>query len=337
MFKIPKISPKQLLKYVVIIWIVKISLLLTTYGIGLIYLETVGPLPEDKIIIIEKGSSSWQITKQLEKDHIIKHDWFFWIISNITMKARDFKAGEYEFKKNTSPKEVIRIISKGLIVVHKLVIPEGLTNKESISLIESQSALTGNIVDTYPEGYLMGNTYHYVYGDRRQVIADKMHDDAIKFIDSQWEKRDPNVPLKDKNEAVIMASIIEKEAILPQEQSIIAGVFYNRIKKNMKLQADPTIIYAITLGQSKFDRKITKEDIRANSVYNTYHIAGLPPTPIANPSKGAIIAALHPAYHKYLYFVTNGKRGHNFSVDLVQHNSNVANYKRMVKNAPTNK
>lgn len=337
MFKIPKITLRQLVKYTVIIWIIKISLLLTIYGIGLIYLDTIGPLPEDKVIIIEKGSSSWQVSKQLGEAHVIKHDWFFWLLSNITLKARDFKAGEYEFKKKTSPKEVIRIISNGLIVIHKLVVPEGLTNKESISLIESQSALAGNIVDTYPEGYLMGNTYYYTYGDRRQMIADKMHSDAVKFIDSQWEKRDPKIPLKDKNEAVILASIIEKEAILPQEQSIIAGVFYNRLRKNMKLQADPTIIYAITLGQSKFDRKITKEDIRASSVYNTYHIVGLPPTPIANPSKGAIIAALHPASHQYLYFVTNGKRGHNFSSNLSQHNDHVSNYKKMVKNAPTNK
>lgn len=336
MFKF-NITPKLLVKYFVIYWIVKIMLLLTIYGIGLVYVEKQGPLKNNKIVIIEKGLSSWKVSQLLAKEKIIDKDWFFWIISNITLKAREFKAGEYEFKQNTNSKEVIRILSKGLIVVHKLVIPEGLTNKEVISLIEQQPALAGNIADSYPEGYLMGNTYHYIYGDRRQVIVEKMYQDAVKFIDEQWEKRDLKVPLKSKNEAVILASIVEKEAVLPQEQPIIAGVFYNRIKKNMKLQADPTIIYAITLGQSKFDRQITKEDIKTISAYNTYHVTGLPPTPISNPSKSAIIAALHPSYHDYLYFVTNGNKGHNFASNLAQHNINVSQFKKKVKNASGDK
>jgi UPF0755 protein len=174
-------------------------LLLTIYGIGLVYVEKKGPLENDKVVVIDKGLSSWSVSKLLAKENIIDHNLFFWVISNITMKAREFKAGEYEFKKNISPKEVIRILSKGLIIVHKLVIPEGLTNKEVISLIEQQPALAGNIVDTYPEGYLMGNTYHYVYGDRRQMLVEKIYADSIKFIDEQWTKRDLKLPLKSRD------------------------------------------------------------------------------------------------------------------------------------------
>jgi len=328
-----KVTPKQIIKVIAGYWILKIMLLLTIYGIGLIYLSKPGPLSADKIVVIEKGASSWQIAKQLQQEQIINHNLFFWTISHITFKAKEFKAGEYEFKKDTTPKEVIRVLSDGLIVIHKLVIPEGLTNKEVVDLIEQQKSLAGTINDTFPEGYLMGNTYHYVYGDRRQMIINKIYSDSVKFIDHEWEKRDPKLKLKDKGEAVIMASIIEKEAILPEEQPIIAGVFYNRLKKGMKLQADPTVSYALTLGQTKLDRKLTKNDTRFSSVYNTYHVIGLPPTPIANPGKGAVIAALHPAYHNYLYFVTNGKKGHNFSINLSGHNSNVASYKKMVKNA----
>lgn len=327
-----KISPKQILKFIAAYWIIKIMLLLTIYGIGLIYLSKPGPLTSDKVIVIEKGQSSWQIAKQLEQEKIVNHDLFFWVIANITLKAREFKAGEYEFKSGIPPKEVIRIVSNGLIVIHKLVIPEGLTNKEVISLIEQQQSLAGSINDNYPEGYLMGNTYYYVYGDRRQMIVDKIYADSVKFIDQEWAKRDPKLILKDKEEAVTIASIIEKEAILPAEQPVIAGVFYNRLKKNMKLQADPTVSYALTLGQSKLDRRLTKNDTKINSVYNTYYVTGLPPTPIANPGKGAIIAALHPAIHNYLYFVTDGKKGHNFSQNLSDHNKHVANYKKMIQN-----
>ncbi len=311
-------------------------LLFSIYGTGLVYLDRKGPLETNKIVLIEKGASSWEIAQLLARENVIDRGWFFWTVSNITFKARDFQAGEYEFEKHITPKEVIRILSQGLIVVHKLVIPEGLTNKEVIALIEAQKALAGNVVDNYPEGYLMGNTYQYIYGDRRQVLLDKMYQEAISFLEKEWPKRDPSLMIDNQHDAMIIASIVEKEAIVPEERSIIAGVFYNRLRKGMKLQADPTIIYGITLGQNKFDRPITKADIQSKSPYNTYYINGLPPTPIANPSKGSVLAALHPSKHNYLYFVTNGNKGHYFSATLSEHNAHVANYRKRAKNAASN-
>jgi UPF0755 protein len=307
-------------------------LLVTTYMLGVHYINLSGPLADTKTIVIEKGSSSWNIATQLQNEKIISNRYLFWTISIIFNKSRYFKAGEYEFKKEVKPVEIIDFLTKGLIVIHKLTIPEGLTNKAVIDLIEQQKALSGNIINTYPEGYLMPSTYFYVYGDRKQMILQKMYDEMIKFLDYEWEKRESSPYIKNKNDAIILASIIEKEAILSSEQPVIAGVFMNRLKKNMKLQADPTVEYALTMGQNKLNRLLTRKDTQLDSKYNTYYVKGLPPSPIANPGKGAIIAALHPAKHSFLYFVTSGSLHHNFSDTYEQHNRHIINYKKKIKN-----
>ena len=330
MLQNPKI--KKLLKLSGAILMLKIMLLVTVYSIGILYINTPGPLTENKIIVIEKGSSSWKITKQLAKENIIRHKYFFMLISLVMDKSFSFKAGEYEFEKEVKPKEIMTILTKGLIVIHRVTIPEGLTNRASIDFIDKQPALSGNINNNYAEGYLMGNTYFYVYGDRKQMILDQMYSQTTNFIDKEWEKRDKDLSIKSKEEAIILASIVEKEAVLKTEQPIIAGVFMNRLKKNMKLQADPTVEFAITSGQSKLDRLLTRNDWKLNSRYNTYFITGLPPTAIANPGKGAILAVLHPAKHDYLFFVANGNFGHNFSSTLKAHNDNFLKYKQKSKN-----
>jgi UPF0755 protein len=240
-------------------------------------------------------------------------------------------AGEYLFPKEITPAQVIDILQHGKILQHYITFPEGITNMEIIMKLNEIDILNGEISNPYSDGYLLASTYSFIYGDRRQSILDRMNKELEKNLDLLWENKQQNLPYKNKQEALIMASIIEKETNLKEEKRRVAAVFINRLRKGMKLQADPTVIYAITMGKEIFNRQLSKKDLKIVSPYNTYYFHGLPPSPITNPGIDAIKAALNPIQSNELYFVVNGSGGHNFAESLNQHNENVKAYKENTK------
>ena len=183
--------------------------------------------------------------------------------------------------------------------------------------------LTGKITESALEGQLLPETYTFAKGETRDNIIKKAKADMEKNLDEIWQKRAEGLPLKDKNELLILASLIEKETGINAERGKVASVFYNRLKIDMPLQTDPTVIYAITLGKSDLGRALTRKDLQTESPYNTYLYKGLPPTPICNAGRAALEAAANPTDTPYFYFVADGNGGHRFAKTLTEHNNNV--------------
>ena len=287
-------------------------------------------------VIIPKGYSVKKIAKELAKNQVISYPKVFWTVHRIFFSDYPLQAGEYEIPPHSSVDNIIQMMYEGRVVIHKFNIPEGLTTKGVLDKIKNDEMLIGDINKEYHEGDFIADTYHYTYGETKMMILNRIYKKSQDLIDELWAKRSPNLPLANKNEAIILASIVEKETGIASERPRIAGVFINRLRRKMKLQADPTVIYAITQGQYIFDRAITGSDLKIKSLYNTYLYAGLPPTAIANPGVMAIEAVLNPMETKELYFVANGRGGHNFSESLAIHNQHVSNYRKEKKELSEN-
>jgi len=294
-----------------------------------------GPLDDEKVIIIEPKTRINTIAQILHQEGIVHSKFSFMIIAKFYSKFRSpLRSGEYEFTKHITPLQVIRILSSGKSVVHKLVIPEGSTVSEIMNKLDAESRFIGTINENVEEGFLMPSTYFYTFRDQRSKLVLHMKSLMSDALDELMPKLSPDSPIKTRLEVLTLASIVEREAMYDDEKPRIAGVFINRLRKKMKLQADPTTIYAITLGKYKLDHPLTKAELRINSPYNTYYAAGLPPTPISCPGRKAIEAVISPMQSKDLYFVVDGTGRHNFSSSLEAHNLNIALYKetKSIKN-----
>lgn len=291
------------------------------------YLYLAGPLEEKSTIIIKQGLSTREISQILSEKNIISSAKLFEVIAKIYSIRRPLKSGEYAFTIGISPLQVIRKLASGRSVVHQLTIVEGTTVNEIIRKLNDSKILEGVISTYIPEGYLMPSTYFYSYGDKRENILAKMKVGMSYALDEMMAKLSPHSPLKTRKDVLILASIIEKEAGNDNEKAKIAAVFINRLNKNMKLQADPTTIYAITEGKYKLSRLLTRADLKIKSPYNTYYIYGLPPEAIACPGKKSLEAAVNPAISDDLFFVVDGNGGHNFSKTLSEHNNYVQSYR----------
>ena len=197
--------------------------------------------------------------------------------------------------------------------------------------LRQAEGLTGNAGLLPEEGSLLPRTYYYSFGDTREALLLRMAHAMNETIDELWPKRAPNLPLANKVEAIILASIVERETALPNERSHVAAVFLNRLRQHMKLQSDPTVIYAISNGEGVLDRPLTRDDLSVKSPYNTYVADGLPAGPICNPGYASLNAVLHPAYSNDLYFVADGSGGHVFARTLNDHNKNVVKWRAMPK------
>ena len=278
-------------------------------------------------IIVKRGYSVKKIGKELVERNVIAHPKIFYLVHRLFFRGRTLQAGEYEIPAHASIREIIKMIHQGSVLVHKLTITEGITNKEVIDHIAAENMLVGDITKEFHEGDFLADTYYYTYGESKMMVLNRIYKKSQAIIEELWEKRQENLPISSKQEAVTLASIVEKETGIASERPRIAGVFINRLKKKMKLQADPTVIYAVTQGQYVFNREITLSDLKIKSPYNTYLYEGLPPTAIASPGRAAIEAVLNPMETNELYFVANGKGGHNFSASLSDHNNHVRNYR----------
>ena len=230
--------------------------------------------------------------------------------------------------KTSSIKDIVEKIVSGVSVQHTITIPEGLSTASIVTLINSNTRIKGDFINNTDEGVLAPNTYSFDMTTNKLDLLMKMRDEQKKIVNSAWNQRAPGLPLKSTMELLILASIVEKEAGNEEDKKKVASVFLNRLKKKMRLQSDPTVVYSLTKGQGRFDRELTKSDLKTDSPFNTYKISGLPPKPICNPSQSSIYAVANPTTTDFLFFVANGKGGHNFSHNLQQHNRFVKEYRR---------
>jgi UPF0755 protein len=291
-----------------------------------------GPLPASTVVVIPKGEGVSGIAERLERDEVITDRGLFMTSIIYFMYLRGagaLKAGEYEFRKAASMRQVLDTLVEGKSIAHKVTLAEGLTSQQMVERIQANPDLKGTITEIPAEGTLLPDTYRFQIGDSRQDIVERMQVSQKKFLAKMWEERDPDVVVQTPEEAVILASIVEKETSRADERPLIASVFENRLRKKMRLQSDPTIIYGLVGGKGVLDHPITQEELDRETAYNTYKINGLPPTPIGNPGRAAIEAVLKPAKTKDLYFVADGTGGHAFAPSLDAHNDNVARWRQI--------
>ncbi len=290
-----------------------------------------GPLETTTVFVIPKGEGVNAIAERLEREGIISDRRIF-VASVIYFKVQErLKAGEYEIRKRSSMRFVLDKLVEGRAVLYKVSIPEGLTSEQIVARLNAHEMLKGEVSEVPPEGSMLPDTYKFSRGMTRQDLVDRMQAEQRKFVTRLWKKRKSGLPVKTPREAIILASIVEKETGRADERSRVAGVFVNRLKKGMRLQSDPTIIYGLVGGKATLGRGIRKSELEKATPYNTYKIKGLTPTPIANPGRAAIEAVLNPADTKDLYFVADGTGGHAFAITLAQHNLNVSAWRKIEK------
>lgn len=295
---------------------------------AIIALVVPGPATEKRIVIIPAQLGLRGIGTALMDQGLVYHPLQFTIPAKL-LEADNLKPGEYEFRPQMSVLDIIALLRAGKTIVHKITIPEGLTNGDIARLLEAEPLLTETIGTLPPEGMLFPATYHFSYGDKRPQLVAQMHKLAQTTLQELWSRRAADLPLQTPEQALVLASMVEKETGEADERARIAGVFYNRLRLGMRLQSDPTVIYALTLGKTPFKRSLTGADLAFVSPYNTYVAAGLPPAPIANPGRAALQAALRPEKHDFLYFVADGSGGHAFAKTLDEHNRYVAQWRKL--------
>lgn len=290
-----------------------------------------GPSSTAETVLIKPNTGVNQIASLLEREGVISDARIFSIGVRAYGADSELKAGEYAIDARASMHDVMELLKSGKSVLYSLTIPEGRTVVEVFQRIQDTPELSGKLPDEMPpEGSLAADTLRFTRGMDRTAVVEKLLEDQRELVDSIWERRDEGLPVKDKNEFVTLASIVEKETGIADERPRVAAVFINRLNKGMRLQSDPTIIYGLFGGQGKpADRPIYRSDIDKKTPYNTYQIDGLPPTPIANPGRAALEAVANPSQTDELYFVADGTGGHAFAKTLKEHNENVARWRKL--------
>lgn len=290
-----------------------------------------GPLDAGKIVYIESGSSTRGIADTLIAEGVMAPDGKYIFLGAAKLKKSNLKAGEYQFTAGTSIKDALALLESGKTYQRQLTVAEGLMSFEIVDIVNAAEALEGEITEIPPQGTLLPETYSYTRGENRNKVITRMKTAMENTVAELWEKRSPDTLVATPEEAVILASVVEKETGIPSERARVAGVFMNRLRQNMPLQTDPTVIYALTEGKKKLDRALLRKDLNIQSPYNTYLHAGLPPGPIANPGRESLHAVLNPEKHDFIYFVADGTGGHAFGVTLEDHLRNVARWREINK------
>lgn len=286
-----------------------------------------GPLSEPATVVVPSGTSVAMIAAELERQGVIADSDFMMWRARWRDEAHLLKAGEYVFEPGISIDGLIDQMIEGKVVAHRVTIPEGLTSLEIVEIIINAELLTGEITEIPPQGSVLPETYHFERGETRQAVLNRMTTALDLTLAELWETRADNLPIATPEEAVILASVVEKETGVASERAHIAGVFVNRLNRGMPLQSDPTVIFALTQGQAPLGRALLRKDWEYDDPYNTYKYPGLPPGPIANPGRDAIAAVLQPMDTKDIYFVADGTGGHAFAETLTEHNRNVQAYR----------
>jgi len=293
--------------------------------------------PGMEIYAVKPGMTLRAFARELSSRDVLPESHSFVWLAYLTGHQRDLKTGEYRFRNGMTARELLDQIVAGRVVEYPLVLVEGWNFRQFLDAIEEAPKLTRTLTGLspraimerlghqgeHPEGRFFPDTYYYSSGQTELAILANAYDKMQKLLQQEWEKRDNNLPFKDPYEALILASIVEKETGRADERRMIAGVFVNRLRHGMRLQTDPTVIYG--MGES-FDGNLRLKDLRRDTPYNTYTRPGLPPTPVAMPGKESLQAVMHPVITGALYFVARGDGSHDFSTTLEEHNKAVIKY-----------
>lgn len=280
-----------------------------------------GPLAKDTPFMVPDKSSLSSVADKLEKDGAISSASFFKLRARVFGLGAPIKAGEFLLPKHASPSRILSIIQGDEVLRRFVTVPEGMPSVMVYDRLMANPQLTGSI-DVPAEGSILPDTYEIARGESRQAVVLRMQAAMQRVLGELWAARGQNLAVNTPQEALTLASIVEKETGKPSERTIVAGLYSNRLKQGIMLQADPTIIYPITQGKP-LGRRIRQSEIQAVNAYNTYTMLGLPKGPITNPGKASIAAVLNPAQTDALYMVADGTGGHQFASTLEQHNANV--------------
>ncbi len=288
-----------------------------------------GPLEAPLRFDVARGEGMAAVADRLEAEGAIRNASVFRIGARYADLDAGLRFGEYEFPAGASMEEILRQLNAGGNVLRRIVVPEGWTSWQVVEALNAREDLSGAVAEAPPEGRLAPAGYDYHNGEDRQAILDRMEAEQDRLLAEAWEGRDPDLPVATPEELLTLASIVEKETGIAEERELVAGVFVNRLRRGMRLQTDPTVIYGITKGEGTLGRGLRASELAAATPYNTYVIGGLPPGPIANPGREALLAAAHPAATDFLYFVADGSGGHVFARTLEEHNANVMQWRRL--------
>jgi len=299
-------------------------------------------LRQEIIFEVEKGKGAEAIARSLKEKGVIKKEWPFLLGYKLFFSPESLKAGEYAFSLPLSSKDVLRILTEGQIYLYPLTIPEGLTAKEISELLQSQDFVEEeDFLEAFSqteavtawdeeaqnlEGYLFPETFFFPKGTTAREIVLTMVSQFKGVFTEEWKRRAQEINLS-LREVVVLASLVEKETSIPEEKELVSAVFHNRLRRRMKLDCDPTIIYVLK-GEGKFTGRLRYKDLKFDSPYNTYLYPGLPPGPICNPGRESLQAALYPAEEDYLYFVSKNDGSHHFSRTFKEHQRAVLIYQK---------
>ncbi len=283
-----------------------------------------GPAEKPLAIVVPEGASLTRAAAELEKQGAIRSAWRFRGYARVFGTGTPIKAGEYAIPAGTSASDILTLLEEGKVRQRLVPVPEGYPSILVHEALMRAEGLTGDVA-VPREGSILPDSYAYQLNDARAAVVGRMQKAMADYLAAAWKKRKPGIAVSTPEQAVILASIVEKETGKPSERRMVAAVYTNRLKRGMPLQADPTVIYPITKGKP-LGRRIKRSELQAKNGYNTYASAGLPVGPIANPGRASIDAVLDPAQSTALYFVADGTGGHVFADTLQQHNANVAKW-----------
>ena len=298
---------------------------------------TNGPLQDNRIIADPSGDSSRMIAERLEEQGAIASQTLILakfmsdnaIARPSGRREKHLKAGEYEISAGDSIERILAKLTEGRSLLYSVTLPEGLTSHEIVRRLLNDENLSGEVGQVPDEGTLLPETFKVPRSTSRAQVLALLRKEQDDFLAAQWETRAPDLPFTTKAEALVLASIVEKESGPRDDPAEIAGVFVNRLRKGMRLQSDPTILYGKFGPEVAWGSKIFRSDIKKKTTYNTYQIDGLPPTPICNPGRRAIAAVLRPARTDNLYFVADGRGGHIYSETLREHEQAVQRWRKI--------
>ncbi|TVQ55943.1 MAG: endolytic transglycosylase MltG [Rhodobacteraceae bacterium] len=283
-----------------------------------------GPLETEAVFEVPRGATLDRVAEKLEAEGVIASARVFRVGARLDGGADRLRFGEFAIPARASMEEVLDVLRSGRVILHFVTVPEGRTSHEAVAILNASPVLTGEIEEIPPEGSLAPETFAVQRGDTRASVIARMTEMQRRILEEAWAARNERSALRSPEEALILASIIERETAVRDELERVSAVFHNRLRRGMRLQSDPTIIYGLTRGEGPLGRALTRADIESRTPWNTYVIDGLPPTPIANPGRAAIFAATQPIESDEYYFVADGTGGHAFARTLAEHNRNVA-------------
>ncbi|NBC21072.1 MAG: endolytic transglycosylase MltG [Alphaproteobacteria bacterium] len=293
-----------------------------------------GPSDADTVFQVNRGESLVSVADRLETQGVIPDARLMRLKARLDGVETDIKAGEFELPARASIAGILARLVEGDTVQYRITIPEGLTTAQALRIISANETLTGDLPDPEPaEGALLPDTYLFTRGTSRADLAARMADAQDDLLDELWPERAADTPVTSREDAIILASVVQKEAGSLEEIDLVAGVFANRLERGIPLQSDPTVIYGVSRGEPLYNqrgerRTLYRSELDRETPWNTYLIPGLPETPICNPGRAAISAVLNPADTDYIFFVADGTGGHAFAETLAEHNRNVAAYRR---------